>query len=60
MSTIEPRSQEPTDDSWSDPITELDHRGEPTGHRFVRCSDCGIEVLVADREHATHRPGCSA
>ncbi|EMA72725.1 hypothetical protein C462_00517 [Halorubrum distributum JCM 13916] len=26
--------------------------------RFVRCTECGVEVLAGDTCHATHRDGC--
>ena len=44
--------------TWKGPFTETDKYGEPTGARYVRCSECGIEVLEGETEHATHRAGC--
>jgi hypothetical protein len=46
--------------TWSDAHDEHDRHGRPTGARWVRCRDCGVEVLVRDRDTATHRAGCSA
>lgn len=43
---------------WKGPFLEIDKYGEPTGHRYVTCRACGVQVLVDDREHATHREGC--
>ena len=43
---------------WKGPFTEHDKYGEPTGERFVRCTGCGVEVLEAATDHATHRAGC--
>jgi len=45
-------------DAWSGPHTEYNRYGEPTGHEYVRCRACGVEV-VSGREHAaTHRGDC--
>jgi hypothetical protein len=45
-------------DTWSGPHTEYNRYGEPTGHEYVRCRACGVEV-VSGREHAaTHRGDC--
>ena len=43
---------------WVGPFTEYDRYGEPTGHTFVRCPECGIEVLESDTPTASHRPAC--
>jgi len=43
---------------WVGPFTEYDRYGEPTGARFVRCPECGIEVLDDHRATASHRPAC--
>jgi len=53
---------EKTDEAptWSDPQNETDKHGRPTGARWVRCIDCGVEVLVRGRDHATHRPECDS
>jgi len=45
-------------DVWSRPLVETDRHGEPTGFEFVRCLDCGAEVLEQHRDDATHKPGC--
>ena len=45
--------------TWKGPFTEYGPRGEPTGARYVRCSECGIEVLEGETEHASHRDGCN-
>ena len=44
--------------TWSTARNETDKYGRPTGARWVRCLDCGVEVLVRGRDHATHRPEC--
>lgn len=44
---------------WEGPHTEYNQYGEPTGAQFVRCSDCGIEVLTGGEAHATHRADCA-
>jgi len=48
------------DDSpaWDGPFTEYDKYGQPTGHAYVRCPDCGVEVLTGDTGRAYHRPAC--
>jgi hypothetical protein len=46
-------------DAWSGPHTEYNRYGQPTGHEYVRCRDCGVEVLADARKAATHRAGCS-
>ena len=43
---------------WDGPFVETDADGDPTGYRYVRCPECGIEVLTTGRAHATHRSGC--
>ena len=45
---------------WSTAFDETDRYGRPTGARVVECLECGVEVLVRDRDHATHRPACPA
>lgn len=47
-----------TSDTWSGPHTEYNQYGEPTGHEYVRCRDCGVEVIDARRDDATHRGDC--
>lgn len=44
--------------TWKGPFTEYDRYGEPTGARYVRCSECGVEVLEDETDSATHRDGC--
>jgi hypothetical protein len=44
---------------WKGPFTEYSQYGEPTGHTYVRCSSCGVEVLTGEEDHATHRAGCA-
>jgi len=44
---------------WSDPKVEVDKYGKPTGDHYVRCEDCGIEVLTALTDCASHREECS-
>ena len=48
------------DDSpaWDGPFTEYNKHGRPTGHAYVRCPDCGIEVLTGDTGRAYHLPAC--
>jgi hypothetical protein len=43
---------------WVGPFTEFNQYGEPTGHTFVRCPECGVEVLESDTSTASHRPAC--
>lgn len=43
---------------WQGPLAERDRYGEYTGASYVRCPDCGIEVIVGDTNRATHRDGC--
>lgn len=45
-------------DVWSRPVVEHDARGDRTGFKFVRCLDCGAEVLKQHTDNATHKPGC--
>jgi hypothetical protein len=45
-------------DVWSRPVVETDRHGDATGFEFVRCLDCGCEVLKQHTDHATHKPGC--
>jgi hypothetical protein len=44
--------------STSVPFTEYDKYGDATGHTFVRCPECGVEVLESDTATASHRPAC--
>lgn len=46
--------------TWSEPRDEHDKHGRRTGARYVRCLDCGVEVLVRGQDNATHRDGCAA
>lgn len=43
---------------WKGPFEERDCYGGYTGVSYVRCSDCSIEVLLSDKDRATHREGC--
>jgi predicted nucleic acid-binding Zn finger protein len=45
--------------TWSDPKVEVDKYGKPTGDHYVTCQECGVEVLTALSDCATHREGCS-
>lgn len=47
-----------TSDTWSGPHTEYNQYGEPTGHEYVRCRACGVEVIDDRRDDATHRGDC--
>ena len=44
---------------WSDPMAEVDKYGKPTGDHYVTCQECGIEVLTALSDCASHREDCS-
>ena len=43
---------------WHGPFSEPDGYGGTTGYTYLKCPDCGIEVLTGHRNHATHRPEC--
>jgi hypothetical protein len=43
---------------WSDPKVEVDKYGKPTGDHYVTCQDCGIEVVTALTDCASHRENC--
>ena len=43
---------------WEGPFLERDRYGDLTGASYVRCPDCGIEVIVEDTARAHHRDGC--
>jgi len=45
-------------DRWKGPFPEYDKYGCLTGCSYVRCRDCGREVLTGRKEFATHRDGC--
>ena len=46
-------------DPWNGPFDEYDKYGHPTGSSYVRCRDCGVEVVTStDTETVTHRDGC--
>ena len=49
---------ETTTIDWDGPFCERNASGDLTGHTYVRCPDCEIEVLTAHRTHATHRQEC--
>jgi hypothetical protein len=44
---------------WSEPKAEVDKYGKPTGDHYVTCEDCGVEVLTALTDCASHREECS-
>jgi hypothetical protein len=46
------------DDIWSEPQLEVNKYHEPTGEKYVWCTNCGVEVLVGETENASHGPGC--
>jgi hypothetical protein len=46
-------------DLWSAPRPEVDKRGRPTGAYYVKCFDCGVEVLQGQQGRNVHREGCS-
>jgi len=52
-----PRETSPEID-WDGPFCEHNAYGTRTGHAYVQCPNCGIEVLTGGRSHATHRPEC--
>jgi len=43
---------------WDGPHREYDRYGRPTGAEFVRCPECGVEVLDGEESTASHRPAC--
>ena len=45
-------------DYWIGPFEEPSQYGGTTGHTFLRCRACDVEVLTTDHAHATHRRGC--
>lgn len=46
-------------DIWAGPFAEYDKYGVPTGAKYYRCRDCGLEVHEdANRERADHRSNC--
>jgi hypothetical protein len=55
----EPDSEDVAESIWSDPKAEIDQYGKPTGDHYVTCEDCGVEVLTALTDCASHREGCS-
>lgn len=46
-------------DVWNGPFTEFDKYGQPTGARYVRCRDCGVEVIVGGAGPGVHADDCS-
>jgi hypothetical protein len=46
------------EDIWSEPQLETNKYNEPTGEKYVWCTNCGVEVLVGETENASHGPGC--
>jgi len=54
---LEPAAEEV--DPWTGPFDERDKYGQPTGAAFVRCRECGVEVVTsADTDTVAHRDGC--
>jgi hypothetical protein len=51
-------SEDVAESIWSDPKAEIDRYGKPTGDHYVRCQECGIEVLTALTDCASHREEC--
>jgi hypothetical protein len=47
-----------TREVWSGPHTEYDRYGQPTGHKYVRCHSCGVEVIDGRQSDATHAADC--
>ncbi|WP_255681503.1 hypothetical protein [Natrinema sp. SYSU A 869] len=45
-------------DPWEGPFPEVDKYDHPTGEDYVRCWDCGREILTERKEYATHKEGC--
>jgi len=46
-------------DLWSAPRPEVDKYGRPTGAYYVKCFNCGVEVLQGQQGRNVHREGCS-
>lgn len=46
------------DEQWFGPIPELNRYGKPTGYCYLKCAECGTEVLERDQEHASHYESC--
>jgi hypothetical protein len=46
-------------DLWSAPRPEVDKHGRPTGAYYVKCFECGVEVLQGQQGRSVHREGCS-
>jgi hypothetical protein len=55
----EPDSEDVAESIWSDPKAEIDRYGKPTGDHYVTCEECGVEVLTALTDCASHREKCS-
>lgn len=47
-----------TSEPWKGPFSEFDKYGTPTGAEYVRCRDCGREVIAERKSHTSHREGC--
>jgi len=45
-------------DKWEGPFPEYDKYGNLTGCSYVRCRDCGREILTGRKEFASHRDNC--
>ncbi|WP_211338425.1 hypothetical protein [Haloterrigena salifodinae] len=48
-----------TSDKWEGPFPEYDKYGTLTGSSYVRCQDCGREILSGRKDFASHRGGCA-
>jgi len=46
-------------DLWSAPRPEVDKYGRPTGAYYVKCFNCGVEVLQGQQGRNVHREECS-
>ena len=45
-------------DEWRGPFPEFDQYGRPTGEEYLRCPECGVEVLQQHVDRVTHADGC--
>jgi hypothetical protein len=45
-------------DPWNGPFSERDQYGQLTGARYVRCRDCGVEVVVGGAGPGIHGDDC--
>ena len=49
---------DPEPDKWDGPHREFDRYGRPTGEEYLRCPECGVEVLEQHVDRVTHADGC--